>query len=181
MASHTLSILQVIMKRSLSISKLKENDLFTYLKKRLITNPSLLESLIQMEKTGGEPAIVNLGLGYKEITIVDTSPESPLGRRSVCYDKEAYDKRKANKPTGTAVGMASEIGARLLTKEEYLALQKITPIDQKSSSWLLTPSRIRDKGGAIYGESRFGEVFIGANGAESYFSSRGFRLILIIE
>ena len=181
MSSNTLLILQVIMKRSLSISKLKENDFFTFIEKRLIANPKLLETLIQMEETGGEPAIVNLGLGYKEITIVDISPESPLGRRSLCYDKAAYDKRKANKPTGTAVGMASEIGARLLTKEEYLALQKIHPIDEKSSSWLLTPPSIRDKGGAIYGESRFGEVFIGANGAESYFSNRGFRLIIIID
>ncbi|MFA5660242.1 MAG: DUF4256 domain-containing protein [Bacilli bacterium] len=142
--------------------------------------PKVLKIVNQMELSGGEPAIIDLGLGYKGITIVDTSPESPMGRRSLCYDLEAFDKRKANKPIGNAIGMANEIGARLLTKEEYLALQKIIPIDQKSSSWLLTPSSIREKGGAIYGERRFGEVLIGANGAESYFSNRGFRLILVI-
>jgi hypothetical protein len=145
------------------------------------SSPKLLKTINEMELTGGEPAIIGLGLGYKGITIIDTSPESPMGRRSLCYDLEAFGKRKANKPIGNAIGMANKIGARLLTKEEYLALQKIIPIDQKSSSWLLTPSSIREKGGAIYGERRFGEVFIGANGADSYFSNRGFRLILVIE
>lgn len=181
MTLNASTITQLIINRSIPINKHRDDLALDLIEERLRNNTSLIDTLLKMEETGGEPTIVDLGLGYKGITIVDSSPESPLGRRSLCYDQDAFDKRKVNKPAGTAISMAHDIGARLLTKEEYLALQKIIPIDQKSSSWLLTPPSIRDKGGAIYGESRFGEVFIGANGAESYFSSRGFRLILIIE
>lgn len=181
MLSNNDKILESIITRSLALFKGKQVPNLKLFKDIVNNRPLLLKTMMWMEETGGEPSIVDLGLSYKGITIVDTSAESPIGRRSLCYDQAALEKRKANKPAGSAQGIAKEIGARLLTKEEYLALQKRILIDEKSSSWLLTPSSIREKGGAIYGERRFGEVFIGANGADSYFSNRGFRLILVIE
>lgn len=143
-------------------------------------NKSALDTILKMEESGGEPDVITFD-DSSDIYFIDTSTESPSKRRSLCYDEEALHKRKENKPRSSAMFLAEEIGATLLTKEQYLVLQSYKKVDQKSSSWLLTPLSIRKLGGAIYGESRFNEVFIGANGAESYYSSRGFRLIYKIK
>ena len=128
-----------------------------------------------MEDSGGMPDVVEIG--YPEITFVDMAKESP-NRRSCCYDDEALKSRKKFPPKCSVEQEVNKIGGRLLTREEYLKVSKIELIDQKSSSWLLTPENIRKLGGSIFGESKFGEVFVSANGADSYYSSRGFRIII---
>jgi hypothetical protein len=150
------------------------------IEKRLLSNPEKLWSLQQMEETGGEPDVVNLKLGKEEIVFCDCSKETPKDRRSVCYDHEALESRKEHKPKNSAVNMAAEMGIELLSEEQYLELQKLEIFDSKTSGWLLTPSSIRTLGGAIFGDYRFGRVFIYHNGAESYYSVRGFRGLLKI-
>ncbi|NOT51097.1 MAG: DUF4256 domain-containing protein [Chitinophagaceae bacterium] len=142
---------------------------------RLQANAGKLWSLNAMEETGGEPDIVALDKKTGEYIFYDCSAESPKGRRSVCYDHEALEKRKEHKPADSAVNMAADMGIELLTEEQYHDLQKLGSFDAKTSSWLNTPAAIRKLGGAISGEFRFGRVFIYANGAESYFGARGFR------
>ena len=144
--------------------------------KKLLERPEKLQILLEMEKSGGEPDVVNLGT--MEIIFADCAAESPNGRRSLCYDAEALASRKAHKPKHSAVGMASDFGARLLTESEYLQLQTLEKFDQKTSSWLATPAEVRKLGGAIFGDRRFDRVFIYHNGAESYYASRGFRAVL---
>ena len=138
-------------------------------------NAQKLRSLFEMEETGGEPDVVGHDKKTGEYIFYDCSAESPKERRSLCYDHEALEKRKENKPGNSAVNMAGDMGIDLLTEEQYRGLQKLGNIDAKTSSWLQTPASIRKLGGAISGEFRFGSVFIYANGAESYFASRGFR------
>jgi len=140
---------------------------------RLEAKPDKLWSLAEMERTGGEPDVVGVKSG--EFVFMDCAPESPAGRRSVCYDREGWLSRKEARPKTTAMDLATEMGIALLTEEEYLALQKLGEFDTKSSSWLRTPVEIRELGGAIYGDRRYGRVFVGHNGAESYYSGRGFR------
>lgn len=135
--------------------------------------------LIKMELAGGQPDLVDLE--NDELTYIDMSKESPKDRRSLCYDDLALESRKLNKPKSSVVRETSKIGSRLLTKEEYLKIQTIEELDLKTESWLLTDEKIRALGGAIYGQRRFGETFIGANGADSYFSGRGFRTIFILK
>ncbi len=142
---------------------------------RLEANAGKLWSLNEMEKTGGEPDVVGHNRNTGEYTFYDCSPESPKGRVSLCYDREALDSRKEHKPKSSAVDMAALMGAELLTEEQYLELQKLGNFDTKSSSWLKTPDEIRKLGGAIFGDRRFGRVFVYHNGAESYYSGRGFR------
>ena len=140
---------------------------------RLEAMPEKLWSLQEMERTGGEPDVVGVKSG--EYIFFDCSAQSPKGRVSFCYDREALDSRKEHKPKNSVMDMAADMGIEVLTEEEYFALQKLGEFDTKSSSWLKTPSEIRQLGGAIYGDRRYDRVFIGHNGAESYYQGRGFR------
>jgi hypothetical protein len=134
-----------------------------------------LWSLHEMERTGGEPDIVGYDKKTGEYIVYDCSAESPKGRRSVCYDREAWESRKEFKPENNAMGMAAAMGIELLTEEQYRELQKLGNFDMKTSSWLKTPLDIRKLGGAIFGDRRYDSVFIYHNGAESYYAARGFR------
>ena len=140
---------------------------------RLEANAEKLWSLKEMERTGGEPDVVGVKSG--EFVFFDCSAQSPKCRVSFCYDRAALDSRKEFKPKNSVMDMAATMGIELLTEEEYFALQKLGEFDTKSSSWLKTPADIRELGGAIYGDRRYGRVFIGHNGAESYYAGRGFR------
>ncbi len=140
---------------------------------RLEANAEKLWSLSEMERTGGEPDVVGVKSG--EFVFFDCSAQSPKGRVSFCYDREALDSRKEHKPKNNVMDMAAAMGIELLTEEEYFALQKLGEFDTKSSSWLQTPPDIRELGGAIYGDRRYNRVFTGHNGADSYYSGRGFR------
>ena len=155
----------------------KELD-WNKIEKKLETKPEKLWSLQQMEASGGEPDVIDYEKQSDNYWFVDCSPESPTGRRSCCYDSEALESRKANKPADSATNMAAEMGIELLTEEEYHLLQQTGSYDLKTSSWLLTPATIRKLGGAIFGDKRFGRVFIYHNGAESYYAARGFRGLL---
>ena len=134
-----------------------------------------LWSLNEMEKTGGEPDVVGQDVKSGEYLFYDCSPESPKGRTSVCYDREALDSRKEHKPKTSAMEMAAAMGVELLTEDQYHALQQLGNFDMKSSSWLAAPAEVRKLGGALFGDRRFGRVFIYHNGAQSYYSGRGFR------
>lgn len=140
---------------------------------RLESNPEALKSLHAMEATGGEPDVIGQENG--RFTFCDCSPESPTGRRSVCYDREALDARKKNKPKSSAVEMAVAMGVDLLTEEQYRALQKLGEFDTKTSSWVETPRDVRSLGGALFCDRRYGQVFVYHNGAQSYYAARGFR------
>jgi hypothetical protein len=148
--------------------------------RRLELNPDKLESLHQLEDTGGEPDVIDIDPVTGLVRFFDFSAETPKGRRSICYDTAALESRKEYKPRNSAEGMAQEMGATLMTEAEYFQLQSIEPVDTKTSSWLATPADIREKGGAIFGDRRFGRVFIYHNGAESYYSVRGFRAVLTV-
>ena len=142
---------------------------------RLDAHPEALWALSEMERTGGEPDAVELDEKTGEVIFFDCSPESPAGRRSTCYDQEALDARKANKPETSAMQMAAEMGITLLDEEEYHLLQSLGEFDLKTSSWLKTPANVRKLGGAIFGDRRYDRVFIYHNGADSYYGARGFR------
>lgn len=137
--------------------------------------PEKLWSLDDMEITGGEPDVVGYDKKTDEYIFYDCSAESPKGRRSVCYDHEALESRKAHKPVDSAMNMAATMGIEILTEEQYRELQQLGKFDTKTSSWVRTPTDIRKLGGAIFGDYRFGRVFIYHNGAESYYAARGFR------
>jgi hypothetical protein len=128
-----------------------------------------------MESTGGEPDVVGQDKKTGEYIFFDCSPESPKGRTSLCYDREALDSRKANKPKDSAVDMAAAMGIELVTEEQYRELQKLGDFDTKSSSWVKAPAEMRKLGGALFGDRRFGRVFLYHNGAQSYYAGRGFR------
>ena len=142
---------------------------------KLEANTEKLWSLNEMERTGGEPDVVGFNKKTGEYNFYDCSAESPKGRRSVCYDREALESRKEHKPENNAIDMAAAMGIELLTEEQYLELQKLGDFDTKSSSWVKTPAAIRKLGGALYCDRRYGRVFVGHNGAQSYYSGRGFR------
>ena len=142
---------------------------------RLETDANKLWSLNEMEMTGGEPDVVGYDKETGEYIFYDCSAESPKGRRSVCYDREALDSRKENKPGNNALDMAADMGIELLTEEQYRELQKLGNFDTKTSSWVKTPSDIRKLGGAIFADFRYDHVFVYHNGAESYYAARGFR------
>jgi len=146
--------------------------------KRLEENPQKLWSLSEMERTGGEPDVVGINKSTGEYIFYDCSAESPKGRRSVCYDREALDSRKEYKPKDSAVGMANSMGIELLTEEQYRELQKLGAFDTKTSGWIKTPPEIRKLGGAIFADRRYNHVFIYHNGADSYYAGRGFRGLL---
>jgi hypothetical protein len=142
---------------------------------RLEKNAEKLWSLSEMENTGGEPDVVGFDEKTGEYIFYDCTPESPKGRRSLCYDRAAHESRKEFKPKDTAMDMADAMGIELLNEEEYRKLQTLGDFDMKTSSWIKTPDSIRSLGGAIFADFRFGNVFIYHNGAESYYASRGFR------
>ncbi|CAN5357316.1 DUF4256 domain-containing protein [soil metagenome] len=142
---------------------------------KLEANTGKLWSLNEMERTGGEPDVVGHDEQMGDYIFYDCSAESPKGRRSVCYDRAALEARKENKPADTAMDMAAAMGIELLTEEHYRALQKLGNFDAKTSSWLLTPAAIRQLGGALFGDFRYGTVFVYHNGADSYYAARSFR------
>ncbi len=175
------------------------NDLLAILKERFEKNPGRhkgikwesvakklkgsskkLTAIAEMERTGGEPDVISIDKKSGAIIFYDCSAETPSGRRSLCYDREALDGRKEHKPKNSACDMACEFGIELLTEDEYLALQQIAEFDLKTSSWVLTPPDVRKLGGAIFCDRRFGRVFTYHNGAESYYASRGFRGKLLV-
>ena len=147
---------------------------------KLEANDEKLSILGEMERTGGEPDVVGFDNKTGEYIFYDCSEESPKGRRSLCYDREALESRKEHKPKHSAVGMAAEMGVELLTEEEYWELQQLGHFDTKTSSWLKTPSDIRNLGGAIFADYRFGRIFTYHNGAESYYAARAFRGKLMV-
>lgn len=140
---------------------------------RLTSKPEKCWSLFQMEETGGEPDVVTHKSGM--IVFYDCSAESPAGRRSLCYDREALNKRKENKPKNSVMDLATAMGIDLLTEAQYRWLQSLGEFDLKTSSWVTTPADIRKLGGALYCDRRYGHVFLGHNGADSYYAARGFR------
>ncbi|HWO54434.1 MAG TPA: DUF4256 domain-containing protein [Paenibacillus cookii] len=142
---------------------------------KLEANPEKLWPLHEMEATGGEPDVVGYDIKTGEYIFYDCSAESPKGRRSVCYDREALESRKEHKPKNSAVDMAAAMGIELLTEEQYRELQQLGDFDMKTSSWVLTPERIRKLGGALFCDRRYDTVFVYHNGAESYYAARGFR------
>jgi len=142
---------------------------------KLRANPDKLWSLYEMELTGGEPDVVEHDRATGEYVFYDCSAESPKGRRSLCYDREALEARKENKPADNAVSMSGAMGIELLTEDQYRALQKLGEFDTKTSSWVKTPANIRNLGGALFCDRRFDTVFVYHNGAESYYAARGFR------
>ena len=144
-------------------------------KQRLAENSEKLVSLHGMESTGGEPDVVGGDDKTGEILFFDCSPESPGGRRNICYDREALDSRKEHKPGHSAVEMAREMGLELLDEEQYRRLQELGEFDTKTSSWIKTPDDVRKRGGALFADRRYGRVFVYHNGAQSYYGVRGFR------
>ena len=144
-------------------------------KARLDANPEKLWSLHEMERTGGEPDVVGLDKKTGEYIFFDCSAESPKGRTSVCYDREGLESRKEHKPKNNALDMAAAMGIELLTEDQYRELQTLGTFDTKSSSWVKAPADIRKLGGALFGDRRYGHVFVYHNGAQSYYSGRGFR------
>lgn len=145
---------------------------------RLEATPAALKSLLDMEATGGEPDVVGQDAKMGQYVFCDCAAESPSGRRSLCFDREALDSRKENKPQDSAVEMANAMGVELLTEEQYRALQALGEFDTKTSSWIATPPEVRALGGALFGDRRYGRVFTYHNGAQSYYAARGFRATL---
>jgi hypothetical protein len=157
----------------------RHNDIeWSKVEEKLKSNSKKLESLSQMEITGGEPDVIGYDKATDEYHFVDCSPETPKERRNLCYDRKALDSRKSFKPADSAVDVATAMGIELLSEEQYRVLQSIGHFDAKTSSWLKTPENVRKLGGAIFGDYRFDRVFVYHNGAESYYASRGFRGLL---
>jgi len=148
---------------------------WTNVQAKLEANPEKLWSLNEMETTGGEPDLIGFDKKTGEYIFYDCSAESPKGRRSLCYDREALAARKEHKPKDSAIDMAAAIGIQLLTEEHYRALQELGEFDTKTSSWVQTPAAIRKLGGALFCDRRYDQVFLYHNGAESYYANRGFR------
>lgn len=172
-------LLETLQKRFENNMHRHEGIVWEEVQAKLEASPEKLRSLFEMEQTGGEPDVVRLERDG-DYVFCDCSKETPKGRRSICYDREALEARKKHKPENSAIDMANEMGIELLTEEQYFALQKLESFDLKSSSWLKTPDDVRRLGGAIFGDCRYGRVFIYHNGADSYYSVRGFRGLLKI-
>lgn len=145
------------------------------IQKKLKAHPSKLRSLSEMEQSGGEPDVGAYDKNTGEYIFYDFSAESPTGRRSVCYDREGQESRKEHKPKNNAIDMAATMGIEILTEKQYRDFQKLGTFDSKTSSWILTPPEIRKKGGVLFADFRYGNVFIYHNGAQSYYAARGFR------
>ncbi|MES2974373.1 MAG: DUF4256 domain-containing protein [Pseudomonadota bacterium] len=145
---------------------------------KLEGNAAVLKTLHEMESTGGEPDVIAHDRKTGQYLFCDCAAESPVGRRSLCYDRQALDERKENKPAGSAVERAAAMGAELLTEAQYRALQELGEFDLKTSSWILTPPQVRALGGSLFCDRRYGQVFVYHNGAQSYYAARGFRAAL---
>lgn len=145
---------------------------------KLEMNPGKLWTISEMDRTGGEPDVVGYEKGTNEYLFYDCSAESPVGRRSLCYDRQALDSRKENKPGNSALDLAAAMGIEILGEEEYRALQELENFDTKTSSWIKTPESVRKLGGALFADYRYGQVFVYHNGASSYYAARGFRGVL---
>jgi Protein of unknown function (DUF4256) len=167
-----LSALKARFERNMNLHKGLE---WAKVQAKLEANAEKLWSLNEMERTGGEPDVVGQDKKKGEYIFYDCSAESPKGRRSVCYDREALESRKEHKPADNAIDMATAMGIALLTEEQYRELQKLATLDTKTSSWVKTPSEIRNLGGALFCDRRYDTVFVYHNGAESYYAARGFR------
>lgn len=168
-------LLQVVKVRFEKNSNRHKDIEWSKVQAKLEANPQKMWSLNEMERTGGEPDVVGYDQETDEYIFYDCSDESPKGRRSVCYDQQALDARKEHKPQHSAMGMAKEMGIELLTEEQYRELQRVGKFDTKTSSWIVTPTSIRELGGAIFCDWRYGTVFVYHNGAESYYAARAFR------
>ncbi len=168
-------LLELLKTRFAKNMSLHQNLEWPKIQAKLEANAGKLWSLYEMERTGGEPDVVGYDETTDEFIFYDCSAETPKGRRSVCYDRAALESRKKNKPENSALDMAAAMGIEILTEEQYRALQKLGNFDLKSSSWVQTPSDIRKAGGALFCDCRYGHVFVYHNGADSYYSVRGFR------
>lgn len=165
-----------ILKRRFQLNMNRHESLeWESIQSKLEQNPDKLWSLFEMERTEGEPDVIGYDETKEEYIFVDCSKESPKGRRSICYDREALEARKKHKPENSAMDVAAEMGIQLLTEEEYRTLQTIGEFDLKTSSWIQTPAEIRDLGGALFCDRRYNHVFVYHNGADSYYGVRGFR------
>ena len=153
---------------------------WTVVREKLAANPDKLWSLYMMEESGGEPDIIAYDQQAEKYIFCDCSAESPKGRRSVCYDREALNARKKNKPETSAMDMAADMGIEILTEGQYRQLQRLGEFDLKTSSWVKTPQPIRQRGGAIFCDRRYDTVFMYHNGADSYYAARGFRGLLMV-
>ncbi|MBS1781660.1 MAG: DUF4256 domain-containing protein [Bacteroidetes bacterium] len=168
-----------VLKARFDKNKHRHNGIeWKYVEARLVTQPTKLWSINEMEITGGEPDIIGFDKKENVFVFCDCAAESPKGRRSICYDHEALESRKEHKPKNSAVNMAEEMGIELLDEFQYGHLQSIEQVDTKTSSWLKSPESVRKLGGAIFGDFRFGRIFYYHNGAESYYAGRGFRGLL---
>ena len=177
-AAQTQSLLSVLQQRFEKNKKRHAQIEWSSVVTRLEKSTSKLWSLEEMEQTGGEPDVVGVDPKNGEILFMDCSAESPSGRRSFCYDKEGWESRKEHRPENNAVDAAAEMGVELLNEEQYRYLQSLGTFDTKTSSWLKTPDSMRKLGGSLFGDFRYGQVFIYHNGAQSYYAARGFRGLL---
>lgn len=173
-------LLKILKERFVKHINRHEDIEWDKVQEKLEANTVKLWSLNEMERTGGDPDVVGYDKNTDEYIFYDCSAESPKGRRSICYDREALESRKEHKPLSNAIDMAAEMGIELLTEEQYRELQKLGSFDTKTSSWVKTPENIRKLGGAIFCDRRYDTVFVYHNGAESYYSARGFRGVLRI-
>jgi hypothetical protein len=177
-ADQTEELLELLQKRFEKNMKRHKGIAWVDVQARLKAHPGRLWSLDDMETTGGEPDVVGYDKKTGEYIFYDCSAETPKGRRSLCYDREALDSRKEHKPANSALDMAEEMGIEILTEEEYRALQELGEFDLKTSSWIQTPAPIRKLKGALFCDRRYDHVFVYHNGAESYYAARGFRGLL---
>jgi hypothetical protein len=177
-AKQRAELLDVLKERFAKNPHRHKNIEWTDVQARLVANPSKLWSLLEMEDSGGDPDVIGHDSEAGEFIFCDCSAESPQGRRSLCYDREALDARKLHKPANSALDLAATMGIELLDEEQYRELQALQKFDTKTSSWLKTPSDVRKLGGALFGDFRYGRVFFYHNGADSYYGARGFRGIL---
>lgn len=177
-SEQTTTILKLLKARFEKNMNRHPNSKWEAIQKKLENNPTKLWSLTEMDQTGGEPDVVEIGENSDTVIFVDCSAETPKERRSICYDHEALEKRKEFKPANSAINMASEMGIELLTEKQYRDLQQLGKFDTKTSSWINTPEEIRKLGGALFCDCRYNHVFTYHNGAESYYAVRGFRGML---
>lgn len=179
LSSEETDALLITLKKRFEKNKKRHPELdWNLIQLRLEADPAKLRSLYAMEDTGGEPDVIAYDPLTEEYLFYDCAAETPKGRRSLCYDREALDSRKEFKPENSVIDMAASMGIELLTEAQYRDLQKSGHYDAKTSSWLKTPEDIRKNGGAIFGDYRYGQVFIYHNGASSYYAARGFRAML---
>lgn len=171
--TQTAEFLQILEERFVQQMSRHATQEWQRIAQAITAQPEKLWSLYQMEQTGGEPDLISNK--QSDLTFYDCSPESPTGRRSLCYDRKALDVRKAHKPLNSALDMAHEMGIRILNEAQYRQLQELTPVDKKTSSWIYSPEIIRKHGGALFCDRRYDQVFTYHNGADSYYAARGFR------